>query len=192
MVAIQEGVDSDKSSQELSKDDIFEVLSNRRRRYTLHYLKQNGDAASLGDVAENVAAWENETAIESISSDERKRVYTSLQQFHLPKLDEQDVVEFDRRAGTVELADSAEEVDLYMEVIDRYDVPWSYYYLALTAVSGLFVAFSELGLPPFSSIPDLGWIAFVLVALGVSAIAHTVISRQNRLGSEGPPPELAD
>lgn len=178
------------STDTLSRDDVFDVLSNRRRRYMLHYLQQNGEVASLGEVAEKVAAWENGTAVEDVTSDQRKRVYTSLQQFHLPKMDEHGVVEFDRRAGAIELSEAAGDVDIYLEVIDEYDVPWSYYYLGLTAVGTLLVGLSILGIEPLASIPEGSWIAFLLVTFGVSAVVHTVVSRGMRLGTDGPPPDV--
>ena len=85
--------------QTLNYNDCFDLLSNHRRRYTLHYLRQNGGQAELGELAEQVAAWENGIDIERISYDQRKRVYTSLQQVHLPQMDELGIVAFDEREG---------------------------------------------------------------------------------------------
>lgn len=172
----------------LAREEVFEVLSNRRRRYALHWLRQH-DRAAIGELSERVAAWETDQAVESLTADERKRVYTSLQQFHLPKMDEKGIVEFDERAGVVELGDDASEVDIYLEVTDRYDVPWSLYYLGLTGVGTALAALSWAGVPPLGGVSDAGLVAFVLTALGLSALAHTAITRQMRLGREGPPPE---
>jgi len=164
------------------------MLSNRRRRYALHWLRQH-DRAAIGELSERVAAWETDQPVESLTADERKRVYTSLQQFHLPKMDEKGIVEFDERAGVVELGDDASEVDIYLEVTDRYDVPWSLYYLGLTGVGTALAALSWAGVGPFGGVSDAGLVAFVLTALGLSALAHTAITRKMRLGREGPPPE---
>ena len=172
----------------LAREEVFEVLSNRRRRYALHWLRQH-DRAALGELSERVAAWETDQAVESLTADERKRVYTSLQQFHLPKMDETGIVAFDQRAGVVELGERAEEVDIYLEVTERYDVPWSLYYLGLTGVGTALAALSWAGVGPFAGVSDAGLVAFVLTALGLSALAHTAITRKMRLGREGPPPE---
>lgn len=185
----ERAADSD-TVDELSRDDIFEVLSNRRRRYTLHYLKGNGDAATLGGVAEQVAAWENETAVEDVTADQRKRVYTSLQQFHLPKLDDQDVVEFDERSGRIELTAAADDLDVYVEVVGEHDIPWSHCYLGLAATGAGFAGLSALEVSPFAAVPDSGWLSFVLVSLGVLALVHAVVARRSRLGARGPPPEV--
>lgn len=174
----------------LSREDVFETLSNRRRRYTLHCLKQNGEATSLGEVSEQVAAWETDQSVPELSANERKRVYTSLQQFHLPKMHEKNIVNFDDRGGVVELGEGAQDVDIYMEVTDKYDVPWSYYYLGLTGIGTVLFSMSWLGFPPFASLPDAGWVAFLLTALALSAIAHTILTRRMRVGNEGKPPDM--
>ena len=173
---------------DLSRDEVFEVLSTRRRRYTLHCLQQEGTTA-LGDISEQVAAWETGQSVEEIDAAERKRVYTSLQQFHLPKLEEKGIVDVDERSGTVALGAAAEDVDVYMEVTEKYDFPWSFYYLGLAGIGAVLVSLSWLGVPPVATVPDAGWVAFLLTTLTVSALAHTVLVSRMRLGREGPPPE---
>ena len=173
----------------LSTDDVFGLLSNHRRRFALHHLKQNGEHADLGELAERVAAWENGTAVEEVSSAERKRVYTSLQQFHLPKLDDKQVVEFDERAGEVELTEHADDLDVYLEVIESDDVPWSQYYLGLTAVNAILVAGAVVDLSPLTLVPDIGWAVFVLTTFALSAALHTYYGlSEMRLGESGDPP----
>lgn len=176
--------------RDLTCDEVFETLSNQRRRYTIHYLQQRDDGTSLRSVAEQVAAWETGQAVEELSADERKRVYTSLQQFHLPKMDEKQVVNFDDRAGVVELGEAAKEVDVYMEVTGEHDVPWSLFYLGLAGIGAALVVLSWAGVAPFAGISNAGWVAFLLTALTLSALAHTVLTRRMRLGRDGPPPEL--
>lgn len=179
------------NEDQFTRDEAFEVLSNRRRRFTLHYLKQNGDDATLSDVAEQVAAWEHGDRQE-VSASERKSVYTSLQQFHLPKLDEKGIVEFDQRAGDISLTDAAKRLDIYLEVVDRYELPWSAYYLTVSAIGTVIIGLSWLGIGPFATFPAIAWIAFLIVAFIVSSSAHFVLSRRMRLGVEEAPPEVAD
>jgi hypothetical protein len=178
------------TTETISRDDAFEVLSNQRRRYTLHYLQHNRDDATLSDVAEQVAAWENEKGVPEVASSERKTVYTSLQQFHLPKLDAQGVVEFDQRSGEIELTERAADLDIYLEVVDQYDIPWSYYYLGLSLVGTILVALSWAGIAPFAGIPFIGWAAFLLGAFFVSSVSHMYLTREMRLGSSEIPPEV--
>ncbi|QSG10748.1 putative trancriptional regulator, ArsR family [Halapricum desulfuricans] len=178
---------------ELSRDDAFEILSNRRRRFALHHLQHNGERAELGELSEHVAAWENDSGVQEISASERKRVYTSLQQFHLPKMDDKGVVEFDDREGVVELTAAAEQMDVYLEVVEGNDVPWSQYYLGLAAVNlGLLVA-ATAGTYPLRLVPDAGWGLFVATTFLVSALVHTYYSRtEMRLGDSESPPEVRE
>jgi len=169
---------------------LYEALSDRRRRYALHYLKQQADTVTVRDLAEQVAAWENEKDVEALTAQERKRVYIALYQSHLSTLDTQGLVDYDEDAGTVRLSDSMEAVDLYLEVVPRESIPWSLYYTGLTIANGLILGLAWVNVRPFTRIPDLGWGLVVLVTFGLSAFAQLYTSRQMRIGDAGPPPEL--
>ncbi len=106
----------------LESGQIFDLLSNHRRRYAIHYCKREGEPVELGDLAEHVAAWELDKEVEELTSAERKRVYTSLQQTHLPTLAEAEMVEFDDR--TIELTEKANELDVYLDVVPGDSIPW--------------------------------------------------------------------
>jgi hypothetical protein len=181
--------DAEGSDHDIDRDDVFDVLSNPRRRYALHLVRDE-DEVELGEVAEQVAAWENDTSVESVGSDQRKHAYTALQQRHLPRMDELDVVEFDRRAGTVSPAEGLDEFDIYLEVVEGRDVPWSEYYLGLGAVATAVVAATHVGVPGVDAVTGLGWATFVAVALLVSAGVHYAVTRGNRLGASAVPPEV--
>ncbi|WP_435067012.1 DUF7344 domain-containing protein [Haloplanus sp. C73] len=174
----------------LARDDVYEVLSNRRRRFAIHYLRRNGAKAALGTLAEHVAAWENGIDVAAVGADARKNVYTSLQQFHLPKMEELNLVIFDRRAGEVELTDEADSVDVYLEVVEGHDVPWSLYYLGVGGLTGSVMLGHALGLPPFAGLSDVACAVFTVAAISVLALVHTYYTRGMRLGTEGEPPEI--
>lgn len=170
---------------DITADAFFELLSNRRRRYTLHCLEQASGPVELGDLARQVAAWEEDKAVDAVSASERKNVYTSLQQFHLPKLDEKRLVAFDDREGVVELGSAAEEVDIYIEVVERGNVPWSHYYLGLAAVHALLMVAAYVGVVSAVSVG-----IFCATSLAVSAMAHTYYTKtEMRLGTGEKPPE---
>ena len=183
--------DADSGSDEepaLSTDETFELLSNHRRRYTLHHLYDVEDA-DIGDLSRQIAAWENDTTPAEVTSAERKRVYTSLQQFHLPKLDEKGVVEYDERAGEVELAGLADDLDVYLEIVEGQDIPWSQYYLALAAVNAGLLAAVAAGAWPFVLLPGFAWGVFAVTTFTISAAVHTYYNRSMRLGRGDRPPE---
>jgi hypothetical protein len=179
--------------QQVTYDECFDLLSNHRRRYTLHYLQQNGGEASLGDLSERVAAWENEIPMEELSYDERKRVYTSLQQVHLPRMDDAGVVVFDDREGRVEVGPAAEELDIYLEIVEDRDVPWSAFYLGLAVLNALVVGAAALGVPGVGAVPDYGLAVFVVTTFFVASVAHLYLTRtEMRLGEGDAPPELQE
>ena len=180
---------SEPTGPALSRDEIFEILSNRRRRYVLHCLKQRDSEVALREMSEQVAAWETDKPVSELETAERKRVYTSLQQCHLPRMDEKGIVEFEQDGGVVELGEAAEDVDVYIEVTEAYDLPWSFYYLGLASIGTVLVTLSWLGFAPFAAVPNAGWVAFLLTTLTLSAVAHTALTREMRLGRDGDPPE---
>ena len=80
-------------------DQIFEVLSHRRRRYVLYYLRHVSDGvASIEDIATHVAQFE---CTSENADDHQASILTSLQHVHLPKLEEAGVVEYDERSEMV-------------------------------------------------------------------------------------------
>lgn len=93
---------------EIPLDVVFDLLSNERRRHVLRYLHVESPSTTLGALAEYIAAIENDKPESALSSTERKRVYISLYQSHLPKMSSADVIDFDVDRKTVELADNAE------------------------------------------------------------------------------------
>ena len=178
------------SDQRLSKDDLFDILSNHRRRYVLHYLQRHDDPVSLGDLSEQIAAWENSISLNDITSNDRKRVYTSLQQFHLPKMKQRGVVEYDHRESTVELSSEADDLTIYLDIVDDSEIPWSWYYAGLAVLNVLTVAAVWLDIPPFFLISDLVWAGFFASVFTASAVVHIYSNSQMRLGRDTRPPEL--
>jgi len=174
----------------LSGADVFDLLASRRRRYTLHYLKQRREPVDVRELAEQVAAWENGVEVADLTSKERKRVYIALYQSHLPTMAKEGIVEYDADRGVVELTSALRDVDVYMEVVPKDDVPWNVYYLGLATADALLLLLAWLAVYPFSAVPDLVWAVFVLVTFGLSAFVQTYFNRRMRLGDEGPPPEL--
>lgn len=174
----------------LSETALYNALSQKRRRYTLHYLKQRTEPVSAQELAEQVAAWENHKTVQELTSQERKRVYIALYQSHLSTMDEEGLVEYDEDNGMVQLSDSMETIDLYLEIVPAESVPWSFYYAGLANANGLLLALAWFEIHPFTMLPDLAWGAVVLVTFGVSAFVQFYHDRQMRIGDGGPPPEL--
>jgi predicted house-cleaning noncanonical NTP pyrophosphatase (MazG superfamily) len=173
----------DAGGTELPPDDIFDILSNPRRRCVLHYLKQHDGRVELRDLVEHVAAWENDTTVEQLDSDERKRVYTALRQSHLDRMEDVGILEYDNDRGHIELTENAREVELYLERVPQRDIPWSEYYLGLSAVGAALIAATWFGAFPFAELSGLALAAILIGVFAVSAAVHTYQSAKNRIGS---------
>lgn len=171
-------------------DDFYDVLANRRRRFVLHHLQYHGEQVEIGTLAEQIAAWENQKPVATVTFQERKRTYTALQQRHLPKLSDAGLIRFDDRAGVVQPTPALSEFDIYTEVVSGKDFPWSQYYLGLAAVSTVLMITVAFGALPATSVSPAGWGLFCAVSFFVSALVHTYVTRNMKLGDSEVPPEI--
>ena len=179
---------ADDSSDGLTQEVAFTMLSCRRRRYILHYLRREEREVTLHELSKRLAAWENDVDLEAVTHKQRMRVYTALRQSHLPKLDEYGLVEFDESAGTIALTDDASELEVYLDVVPHDEIPWSTYYLGLGGICAGAVGLSWIGVFPLSVVPEIGVAALVTALFVGSAVAHRYHEQRNRLGSAGEPP----
>jgi DNA-binding transcriptional ArsR family regulator len=154
----------------ISPDVAFDVLRNARRRYVLYFLREKSPR-ELGDLAERIAARENDTTVEGLSSKQRKSVYTALYQTHLPKLADAGVIEYDRDRGVVWLADAADQLDPYLDARGT-DGQWSRYFLGLSVVGGLFVLANGMGVAPLTAVPSIALVVALISAFIALSIAY--------------------
>ena len=165
----------------LTEDDLFKLLSNERRRHILCALIQEEGPLDIGSLSQEIAAREDGTAYEQVTSKDRKRVYTALQQSHLPKMDRTGVLEFDQDRGTIESTAALEDVEIYLNVVRGHGVPWSDYYLGLTVLSAVVLGASLLAVFPFTAIHPHAVTLLVVASFGVTALVHGYYTHQNRL-----------
>jgi len=174
---------------ELSKDKIFHLLQTPRRRYVLRYLKEFDGVVEMRDLAEQVAAWENDTTVQALTSDERQRVYIPLYQSHLPKLDEEGIIEYNQSRGTVERTKLADQLDQYLIVDEQTgddeestgQVSWELYYLGVSVFSTALLAGAVLGAPVLTALPSVA-IGGCIVAMFSFVTLAQVMSEQGARG----------
>ncbi|SDM00789.1 hypothetical protein SAMN04487949_0475 [Halogranum gelatinilyticum] len=177
--------------EELSTDELFHILSNRRRRYVLHYLFQRDEPVELRELSAQLTAWENDVELQGVTHKMRRSVYNSLQQTHLPRMAKSGIISFDDRSGTVELTSRAVDFDIYVDIVPGREIPWSVYYLILGAFwLSVLLATQLLPVAPFTTFDQVTWSLFMAVSFTVSGAVHVYVSRKRRLGSSGKPPEL--
>ena len=93
------------------EEEIFQILSNHRRRMVLNYLQQVDGVADIGDVTNYVASRENNKSIEEVTQSERKRAYTTLIQCHLPQMEQYGILTFDLALEEVVLTELGNNLD---------------------------------------------------------------------------------
>lgn len=157
---------------ELHRDEVYDALRNLRRRYVLYYLASGGGPVPIDELAAQVAAWEQDLPVGETTQGQRKSVYSALHQTHLPKLEEVGLVSYDAGDMSVDLADGAEELDVYLATDVCEADSWAGRYVGLGAGSALLLLLVGLGVQPLAAVPVLGWTALVVAAFLVLALAH--------------------
>lgn len=185
-------VDANSSvEQRLSDDKVFHLLQNRRRRDVIRYLSDAEGKVSMRDIAEQVAAWEHDTSVRALDSDQRQRVYIPLYQNHLPKLDEEGVIEYNQSRGTVKRTEVADHLEEYLTAdspgaTDSAALPpgepaseessddWNDAYLSATGVASGFFLLAVFDLPFVGTASHLLLASLMLVTFATVTFAHAV------------------
>lgn len=156
------------NTDEVDKDAIFEVLSSSRRRQLLYYLHQHGNEATLRDLAREVAITETG---EPVDNDVVKRLYISLYQTHIPKLEEEGLVVYNEEEKRVELTDQVWNIAHVLDVDVNQSRQWPLYYatlavigIVLAAIVHFEVAFAEILTTPIVAVAISG-VLLLLTAL---------------------------
>jgi len=164
----------------LEEGEIHDILRNSRRRLTIESLrKAEHGSLSVRDLSEQIAGLE--TGETPPPRDKRQSVYVSLQQTHLPKLDELEIVDHDPEERTVSLGEHVSEVEVYMEVVPEYGLSWGEYYFALGLLGLLVTVAALVGVPFLADIGSslavtvtvVASLFFVVVMLSATWHVHT-------------------
>lgn len=171
--------DSDVDTLEM--DDVFHVLQNERRRNVLRYLEDVDGVIEMRDMAVQIAAWENDTTVQQLHSDQRQRVYIALYQSHLPKMDKLGLIEYNKPRGYVEPRPRLDTVLAYLnpepatggstEEVTGDASTERTTLVGATGVATLLVAAAWVGMTP-ALLSGIG-IATAVLVLYASTIAYT-------------------
>jgi len=165
---------SDTNQTTLGQDEAYELLSNARRRFVISYLRSQDGRVPLNELSQSLAAWENDIPVDE-TGDQIKRIYVSLYQTHLPKLEEAGLIEYDRENSTLEIRREADRLDEYLPTDGSERSNWQLVYGALAGLGLL--AYLLLSLMPSApvSMGQLG--AIIIVAFAVASIVHQISRR---------------
>lgn len=171
---------------QLTREHVFSLLSNRRRRYVLYSLDREAGETTIGDLATRIAAWEAGVAVEEVSPNRRKVVYNSLQQSHLPRLAERGLVVYERETGGVELTERGRRVEGYLSEVPDRGREWEYLYLSLGGGACALAFALVADVPVVSRLPGEVWFALLSVTLFAAAAGNITAQRAAERG-DGPP-----
>ena len=93
----------------LELDYVFQSIANSRRRYLLYTLESKTEW-SVTELATKLVAWETDTPEKDIPQEEIDRMFASLYHAHIPKLVDEQVIEFDDETEIIRPGENAEQV----------------------------------------------------------------------------------
>lgn len=110
----------DGSDTDLGDDrhnELFDVLSDPRRRFVLHTLRGAETPVPVAELAVDLVTWESQRSAPDRSGDGRDAVEVALVHIHLPKMAEAGLVRYDETQQTVSLADRGDEVRTHLQTV---------------------------------------------------------------------------
>jgi len=160
--------------------EIYQILSNARRRKTLEYLGEAEGTIDVPELSERIA--EAESGESPPPKNVRKAVYVSLHQTHLPMLDDKGLIEYDRTEKEVRLLDAGRDVRLYMETTAGRGMTWAGIYLALSVVALLVVVAAIVDAPVVGRVEPILWASTFLGVFGAATAYQLWNGRRISLG----------
>ncbi|WP_265107847.1 DUF7344 domain-containing protein [Halosolutus halophilus] len=152
-------------TESLAESEVFHILGNDRRRAIVQLLAAESGTVDVSDVATEIAANESDTT--PVPNNLYKSVYVSLQQTHLPQLQEDAVIEYDSDAKTIQPGPNFDDVLQYVDGHDSDRSSILKLHLGLCVFGLVVIALAGLGLPLFASVDSV--LSSVLVLLAVAA-----------------------
>ncbi|WP_339106464.1 ArsR family transcriptional regulator [Haloterrigena salinisoli] len=152
-------------TESLEESEVFHILGNDRRRAIVQLLAEEAGQVDVSDIASEIAASETDTT--PVPNNLYKSVYVSLQQTHLPQLQEDAVIEYDSDSKTITPGPNFDDVLQYIDGHGELQPSVLQLHLALCIVGLGIIALAGLGLPLVSSIDPV--LSSVLVLLIVAA-----------------------
>ena len=152
----------------LEESEIFHILGNDRRRAIVGFLADGQEGIAVSDVATEIAEQESETT--PVPNNLYKSVYVSLQQTHLPQLEEDNVIEYDADAKTIHPGPNFDDVLGYIDADSGTGERVLRLHLGACVVGLVLLSIAGLGVPMFSSVNPVLWSVLVLLVVAISSL----------------------
>jgi hypothetical protein len=167
-LAAERGDESEAFSVE---DDVFDILQNDRRRMAILALAADDSGIPIDRLARQIAV--EETDEEDPPDRAYKSAYVGLQQTHVPKLVEAEVVWFDDQQGLLYPGPRLDDVAAYLDppTVHRQRISLEFG----LGLAGLVASGSALaGVPVVSALPGAYWAMLFLAAVFVVSLSRYV------------------
>lgn len=177
--------DDQSDSIPYTEKQLYDALWNIRRRYVLYYTKHVGRPVPFNELVEQITDWESFGTSDTADRDKRKSVHNSLNQTHIPKLEQIGLINTDNESNEITATDRAERIELY-PASDGFAWEYGYQFLSASFFSLVGLGFLEvISLATPTSITLLLFLTLLLVTL---TVGHTYdrLRRQRRLRTKGP------
>lgn len=174
------GVDSTHPPREV----MFDLLGNARRRRVLRHLL-NDSTITLTNLSARIAAWENDTTVDDVTSRQRKQVYSSLYQTHIPRLSDRGLVEYDADERVVELTGDPAYLRRFLDVKAPQQGSglrqWSRYFLWTAVVGSAVIAGHWLGTTPANRLATESLYGLLTVAFMMLSVSFVMAVEGQKL-----------
>lgn len=158
----------------LDDDELFHLLQSERRRRAIRYLlAADAETIVMRDVAEAVAAEENDTTVALLGSADRQRVYITLYQSHLPQLADAGVITYDKDRGEITPTPLIEAFGMHLNDRSADDVDRPKHVWGATGL-GLGTLLTLALVPAIGAVVTLGVV--VLITAAVLAIGVGIVN----------------
>jgi hypothetical protein len=153
-------------TMQLSKNEIFELLQNDRRRHMLQILHKRG-SQSIHSIIDEIIRLEGR---DESDSNFRKSVFNSILQNHIPMMMNLNVISYEKDAEMVKLLPLAKEFNAYIEITKKGDIPWSTFFLGLGTVflAGSILIYTRL----IKFVTSFQWVFLMLVVFLIFSLVH--------------------
>jgi|AntRauTorcE11898_2_1112593.scaffolds.fasta_scaffold20146_2 hypothetical protein len=186
-IGVTEATTSDDQSDSLpyTEEQLYDVLWNIRRRYVLYYLKHVGRPVPFKELVERITIWESFGTTDALDRDKRKSVHNSLNQTHLPKLEQIGLINNDRESNKITATDRAEQIELY-PASERHSWEFGYNLLSISFMFLFGLDFlGVISLTNPTSVTLLEGLVLFLILLTVGQ-TYDRMRRQRQLRTRGP------
>lgn len=103
-------------------DEYFKALADSRRRYVLHYLREE-ERASLTATAQQVAVWEHQYSSDTVSKNTVEELKIDIYHTHLPRLQRATILEYDHDSRMLIYLNPPDIVRACLDLSSPRDLP---------------------------------------------------------------------